>query len=69
LEAAGSDKVSMTFKQIEDLVGKLPKSAYLHPAWWGNHQGNSQAKGWMGAHYLVEANPAHRSVVFRKFRY
>jgi hypothetical protein len=69
LEGTGRDKVSMTFRQIEDLVGKLPKSAYLYQAWWGNHEGNSQAKGWMAARYLVEADPAHRAVIFRKFRY
>lgn len=69
LEQSGSEKVSMSFKQIEGLIGPLPKSAYLHQAWWGNHEGNVQAKGWMGARYLVEANPSRRSVVFRKFRY
>ena len=69
LEDCQRDRVSMTFRQIEDLVGKLPKSASLHLAWWGNHEGNSQARAWMGARYLVEANPAGRSVVFRKFEY
>lgn len=69
LEQNGKDTVSMTFGEIESLVGKLPKSAYLHQAWWGNHEGNSQAKSWMGARYLVEANPSRRSVVFRKFSY
>lgn len=68
LEDCRKDRVSITFRQIEELVGKLPKSASLYLAWWGNHEGNSQAKAWMGAKYLVEANPAGRSVVFRKFR-
>lgn len=69
LEKSGQEKVSMTFNQIQELVGKLPKSASLHRAWWANHEGNSQAKGWMPARYLAEPNPAHRSVVFRKFSY
>ncbi|MXP47442.1 hypothetical protein GRI43_08615 [Altererythrobacter luteolus] len=69
LEDCRQDRISMTFRQIEDLVGKLPKSASLYQAWWGNHEGNSQAKAWMGARYLVEANPAGRSVIFRKFEY
>lgn len=69
LETCGKDRITMTFGQIEQLVGKLPKSASLHLAWWGNHEGNSQAKAWMGAKYLVEANPAGRSVIFRKFSY
>lgn len=63
------DKVSMTFAQIEQLVGPLPKSARVHRAWWGNHEGNSQAKGWMKASFLAEPDPAHRSVVFRRFSY
>lgn len=69
LETCGKDRLTMTFGQIEQLVGKLPKSASLHLAWWGNHEGNSQAKAWMGAKYVVEANPAGRSVIFRKFSY
>lgn len=69
LEDCRKDRVSMTFRQIEELVGKLPKSASLYLAWWGNHEGNSQAKAWMGAKYLVEANPAGRSVIFRKFEH
>lgn len=69
LENNGKESVSMTFGQIEDLVGRLPKSASLHQAWWGNHEGNTQAKAWMGARYLVEANPTGRSVIFRKFRF
>jgi hypothetical protein len=69
LEKSGKERFSLTFRQIEELIGTLPKSALLHQAWWANHEGNSQAKAWMSAHYLVEANPAGRSVVFRKFSY
>lgn len=69
LQNSGQDTVSMTFAEIQALVGDLPKSASVHQAWWGNHDGNSQAKAWMGARYLAEANPARRSVVFRKFSY
>lgn len=69
LRADGREVVSMTFDQIAKLVGPLPKSASVHRAWWGNHEGNSQAKGWMGAQYLAEPNPAHHSVTFRRYRY
>ncbi|WP_459788915.1 DUF7662 domain-containing protein [Alteriqipengyuania sp. 357] len=69
LEDCQRDRVTLTLRQIEELVGKLPKSASLHLAWWGNHEGNTQAKAWMGARYLVEANPPGRSVTFRKFEY
>lgn len=63
------ERVSMTFAQIQELVGPLPKSATLHRAWWANHQGNTQAKGWMPARYIAEPDPAHRTVIFRRFRY
>ena len=69
LRDRGELSISMSFMQIEALVGKLPKSAYLHRAWWGNHEGNTQAQGWMPARYLAEPNPARRSVVFRRFSY
>lgn len=65
----GRETITMTFDQIVNLVGPLPKSASIHRPWWGNHEGNSQAKGWMGARYLAEPNPAHRSVTFRRFTY
>ena len=69
LRASAKENISLTFAQIENLVGKLPKSASLHQAWWGNHEGNVQAKSWMEAGYLVEVNRAGRSVTFRKFSY
>lgn len=69
LLGCSQDKVSMTFSRIEELVGPLPKSATVHQAWWANHEGNPQAKGWMPARFLAEASPRHRSVVFRRFSY
>ena len=69
LRSCPQDKVSMTFARIEQLVGKLPKSASLHRAWWANHEGNAQAKGWMPARFLAEPDPPHRTVVFRRFTY
>jgi transcriptional regulator with XRE-family HTH domain len=69
LRASGKETVSLTFDQVARMVGGLPKSAGVHRAWWGNHEGNSQAKGWMGARYLAEPNPAHHSVTFRRFSY
>lgn len=59
------DVVSMHFAEVSDLVGGLPASATRHRAWWGNHEGNSQAKGWMSVGYLAEPDIKHRVVVFR----
>ena len=68
LKNDGRETISMTFDQIAKLVGPLPKSASVHRPWWGNHEGNSQAIGWMGANYHAEPNGSARSVTFRKFR-
>jgi transcriptional regulator with XRE-family HTH domain len=62
-------QVTMRYDEISRLVGGLPKSASLHRAWWGNHEGNSQAQGWMPANYLAEPDMSRRTVVFRKFSY
>lgn len=67
LRGCQQEKVSMTFARIEQLVGPLPKSAGLHRAWWANHEGNTQARGWMPARYLAEPDMAHRTVVFSRF--
>lgn len=69
LLADGRETITMTFDQIAKLVGPLPKSAFIHRPWWGNHEGNSQAISWMGAKYHAEPNQSHRSVTFRKFSY
>lgn len=67
LRGCQQDKVSITFARIEHLVGSLPKSAGLHRAWWANHEGNAQARGWMPANFLAAPDMAHRTVVFRRF--
>lgn len=67
LRGCQQEKVSMTFARIEALVGPLPKSAGVHRAWWANHEGNSQARGWMPARFMAEPDVAHRTVVFRRF--
>jgi transcriptional regulator with XRE-family HTH domain len=69
LRSRGDSQVTMRYEDVAKLVGGLPKSASLHRAWWGNHEGNSQAQGWMPARYLAEPDMSRRTVVFRKFSY
>ena len=45
----------MTFRAVEDLVGRLPESAYRHRAWWGNNDGTVEAKAWLDAGWRVES--------------
>lgn len=46
---------TMSFKQIADLVGSLPQSAWKHQAWWANELSGShvQARSWREAGFRV----------------
>jgi transcriptional regulator with XRE-family HTH domain len=68
LRSSGTETVTMTFTQLAELVGGLPRSAVDHRAWWGNHAGNLQAKAWLGPGYIAEPEIARRRVTFRKRR-
>jgi hypothetical protein len=50
LEAAPPDElVSLSFDEINRLVGVLPPNSWTDRTWWGNttHKSRSQAKSWM----------------------
>lgn len=65
LSGTTGTRVRMTFKEVEDLVGRLPESAYRHRAWWGNNDGNVEAKAWLDAGWRVDSvNQAAGEVVF-----
>lgn len=65
--------IALTFRDIEKMIHqKLPPSAYQHNAWWGNHEGNSQATAWLEADYKVHSvnqKSSVPSVVFISKRY
>jgi hypothetical protein len=55
---AGDGPVTLTFTEIERLVGSLPASATTHRPWWANEVGGGrhvQAKAWINAGREVEA--------------
>lgn len=56
-----------TFAEIETIIGfKLPKSAYIHPAWWANGI-RGQSLGWVMAGYeTYEVNMDAKTLTFRK---
>lgn len=70
LHTHGGDSVTMTFKQIEDLIGQpLPSSAYNHRAYWSNTDTHSISKVWMQAGYMTTyVNLLSRKVIFEKKR-
>jgi hypothetical protein len=60
-------EVRMTFKEVENLVGRLPESAHRHRAWWGNNDGTAAPKAWLYAGWRVEKlNQAVGEVVFTR---
>ena len=56
LQARHPLAVTMTFAELDALVGGLPPSARSEPSWWGNttNVSRTQAKAWMGADYRAE---------------
>lgn len=69
LSKIDQDIIRMSFKRIEEINGrKLPESAYIHRAWWGNHAPNPQA-AWVRAGYRVyKLNLENELVIFKKER-
>jgi len=66
LGTAGT-RVRMTFTAVEDMVGRLPDSAYRHRAWWGNNDGTAEARAWLDAGWRVESvDQAAGEVVFTR---
>jgi hypothetical protein len=67
LSGTTGTRARMTFTAVEDLVGRLPDSAYRHRAWWGNNDGTVEAKAWLDAGWRVESvNQAAGEVVFTR---
>ncbi len=66
----GGQSISMTFRQIETVIGAdLPPSATIHREWWGNTPVTSQAIAWHEAGYRVDSvNQSGEFVRFTKQR-
>lgn len=68
LQKKNAKQLQLTFRAIEDLLGKsLPASARTQKTWWSNSMGHTQAKAWMQAGYLVcELDLSGEKVVYKK---
>lgn len=55
LLAADEATVTITFDEVADLVGSLPKTALIKPTWWGNDSPGShvQTRSWLAAGFRV----------------
>lgn len=60
------DEVRLTFDEIGEMVGGLPKSAWKHRPWWGNHAPtHTHAQAWLEAGWKVDTvNQSEEWVVF-----
>jgi DNA-binding transcriptional regulator YiaG len=68
LQRSDQREVTLTLAEIEALMGQpLPDSARTRKAWWSNRkQGGLQARAWMDADYLAEADLLAEQITFRK---
>jgi hypothetical protein len=46
--------VTLTFGEMDRIVGGLPPSAGTYPSWWGNATGHPHAFAWMSAGYRAQ---------------
>lgn len=70
LHEHGGDTITLTFEQIENLVGdKLPRSAYNYRAYWSNTDTHTISRAWMRAGYMTTyVNLLAKKVTFEKRR-
>ncbi len=63
------DKVSLTFREIEDMIGdSLPESARKHRVWWSN-ESDRQAAQWLSVGWRVSSiNVANEDVTFARIK-
>jgi hypothetical protein len=71
LVASHAPSFRMSIPEIEKLIGRsLPRSAYVHDAWWSNEDPatttHSQSRAWTRAGYDAEVNWSDRAVTFRR---
>ena len=61
-----SQKLILTFAEIESILGQpLPSSAYKYSAWWANG-GHVEAEAWLNAGFKADEVKLGESVVFIK---
>ena len=63
-EVHGASEVTLTFAEIEQLIGgSLPASAREHRAWWANEgrpdSSHVQCRAWMEAGWFVDSVDVH----------
>ena len=60
--------VELTFSELAQIVGGLPRSAYAYRPWWANDRSHSQAKAWLEVGYEAVVDWASRKIRFHPRR-
>ena len=63
--AVGIPVVELSFAEIHELVGGLPRSAYAHRPWWSNNRSHPHARAWLDTGREADVDWIERSVRFR----
>ena len=67
LATRAEDAITLTFDQIDDIVGTLPPSARKYQLWWLNDDPSHQhCQSWGDAGYTAHADLRRRQVTFRR---
>jgi hypothetical protein len=66
LAARAGNTVTLTFSELDDLVGTLPPSAHKYEVWWRNGDPSHQhCQSWGGAGYTAHPDLRGERVTFR----
>jgi hypothetical protein len=67
LERHRHEDLTLSFEELEQLVGQLPPSAHQHRAWWANTRSHPNAVAWLDAGWsLADVDLGTRRVRFRR---
>jgi hypothetical protein len=60
--------LTLTFAELDALIGGLPASAREHPSWWGNtvNESHVHANAWVASGWLAHADLQNEVVRFVK---
>ena len=65
LQGSGQDRVTLSWEELHNLVGELPKSA-SDRTFWGNSWQRFSAHGWLSAGYVAETVSLGQFITFRR---
>ncbi len=65
LKSKGSNRIVMTFLEVEEILGfQLPISALKYMAWWDGASQHTQAYSWTEAGFTAKPNLKEKKVEF-----